>query len=303
MCGDSKKDHTMKRGWVYFNNGEVPSYHCFNEGCTAKGVGLLAKIQGISYKEAFAQVVQRYRGDTGDEIDLDDIDDEFRLDDDGIFKSIPDAVSKEMGFIIPSHWRELDDNCNKIISTRQVMSAPYAPANWKLYLDVKNDRIVIPWTKDGEIIGYQLRAIYKDQTPKYKFEADHEKPIFGLDNIDYSHKFGYMLEGIFDSIFVMNGLAIGGIQLSNTQSEIMVNYPLMRVYLLDNQWVDPSSKRETLKLLERGERVFIWPKGIKAKDVNEHVVSTGENPFIDPEFLQANTYNGAKGILRFKFNK
>jgi hypothetical protein len=183
------------------------------------------------------------------------------------------------------------------------MDAPFAPKNWKLYLSAKHSRIIVPWTKDGKIIGHQLRAIYKTQTPKYKFEKGNEKPIFGLDMIDHSLEDIYLIEGVFDSIFVKNGLAIGGIHLSESQKETMKNYMFNHVYLLDNQWVDPASKKETLKLLQDKKSVFIWPRDCKVKDVNEYVVSTGKNPFTDSEFLKANTYNGAKGILRFKFNK
>jgi hypothetical protein len=183
------------------------------------------------------------------------------------------------------------------------MEAPFAPKNWKLYLSAKHSRIIVPWIKDGNIIGHQLRAIYKTQTPKYKFEKGHEKPIFGLDMLDYAIQEAYLIEGVFDSIFVKNGLAIGGIQLSQSQKDTMQNYMFEHVYMLDNQWVDPASKKETLKLLNQKKSVFIWPKKFTAKDVNEHVVTTGENPFKDPDFLKANTYKGAKGILRFKFNK
>ena len=302
ICGDSKKDSNVKRGWIYFNAGDVPSYSCFNDGCTAHGTTLLAKIQGITNKQAFAQVVQRFR-ESGQDMNLSG--DEFLIDDDN-FEEFntpkPKPVEREE-LIIPEDWMALDKRADNIIKSRKIMEAPFAPKNWKLYLSAKHTRIVIPWVKDGKIISYQLRAIYKTQLPKYKFEKDIEKPIFGLDNINYDHSTAYLIEGAFDSIFVANGLAIGGIKLTKHQEEVMDNYMLDRVYLLDNQWVDTASKKETLKLLKAKKKVFIWPKAFKAKDVNEHVVSTGKNPFTDFKFLEDNTYTGLKGIMRFKFNK
>ena len=303
ICGDSNKDRTKKRGWIYFNPGEAPTYSCFNEGCSAIGIGLLALMQGIDKKEAFSQVLHRYRNRNDDSIITDD---DFFLDDDGFEELLPENIPetpKRTEFIIPSHWVDLDEKCQNIIDSRKIMEAPYAPEKWKLYLCTKNSRIVIPWTKDGNIIGYQLRAIYKNQEPKYKFEKDQEKPIFGFDNLDYEYNSVYLIEGVFDSIFVKNGLAIGGIRLSGNQTEIMNNYLFSHVYMLDNQWLDESAFKETHKLLKEGKTVFIWPRqGFPYKDVNEHVVKTGKNPFNDIDFLKTNTFSGLKGLIHFKFN-
>ena len=111
------------------------------------------------------------------------------------------------------------------------------------------------------------------------------------------------MEGVFDAIFVKNGLAIGGIHLTNDQKKLLSNYMLDHVYLLDNQWLDPSSMRESLKLLQKRQKVFIWPKNFQAKDVNEHVIKVGTNPFMDMDFLTSNTYHGLKGIIRLQFHK
>lgn len=300
ICGDSKKDPNTKRGWVHFNAGDVPSYYCFNEGCSAHGTTLLAKIQGITNKEAFTQVVQQFRDGGGQEMDFDD--GEFFIDDDN-FEELKPEPKKREEFIIPEDWMELDERAKNIIDSRKIMEAPFAPKNWKLYLSATHTRIVIPWTENGKIISYQLRSIYKTQIPKYKFEKGIEKPIFGLNNINYEHNKIYLIEGVFDSIFCANGLAIGGIKLTNNQEEVLNSYMLEHVYLLDNQWVDEASKKETLRLLKAKKKVFIWPKSFKSKDVNEHVVSTGKNPFTDFKFLEQNTYTGLKGIMRFKFNK
>jgi len=303
MCGDSTKDRTKKRGWIYFPAGEQPNYSCFNDGCSARGITLLAKMQNIDNKEAFSQVIQRHRNRNDDSIISDD---EFFLDDDGFeeFLDTPKVTPERQEFIIPAHWTELDEISQNIITSRKIMEAPYTPRNWKLYLCTKSSRIVIPWITNGKIKSYQLRSIYKNQQPKYKFEKGQTKPIFGFDTLDYDYSDVYLLEGAFDSIFVKNGLAIGGIRLSGTQKETLANYMFEHVYMLDNQWLDDSAFRETHKLLKEDKKVFIWPRdGFPYKDVNEHVVKTGKNPFNDPEFLKANTFSGLKGIIHFKFNK
>ena len=46
------------------------------------------------------------------------------------------------------------------------------------------------------------------------------------------------------------------------------------VWVLDSQWLDKTACDKTMKLLEAGETVFIWPFDIghKYKDFNEMVI-------------------------------
>jgi hypothetical protein len=113
----------------------------------------------------------------------------------------------------------------------------------------------------------------------------------------------YFVEGVFDAIFIKNGLAIGGIWLTNDQKHLLNNYEHNHVYLLDNQWQDTASMKESIKLLKKDHSVFIWPRNITHKDVNEYVVKEGSNPFKDEDFLVNNTYTGLKGIMHLKFYK
>ena len=75
-------------------------------------------------------------------------------------------------------------------------------------------------------------------------------------------------------------MAIYGIQensrhtLTSNQSDILNSkFLFKRTWVLDNQRLDQASMSKTKKLLEQGERVFIWPDALKQyKDFNEMCV-------------------------------
>ena len=82
-----------------------------------------------------------------------------------------------------------------------------------MYYDKVKNRLVIPWTKEY----YQERALTKQQEKeegKYLFPPNVDKPIYGLDTIDTNFKYLFLLEGVFDAIWVKNGLAVGSLILS-----------------------------------------------------------------------------------------
>jgi hypothetical protein len=75
------------------------------------------------------------------------------------------------------------------------------------------------------------------------------------------------------------------------------------VYLFDNQNVDPSSYDRITKLAKSDphQKVFLWPKNIKDKDVNEYVKRTKElTKFFDVGFLKENTMTALKASLMCK---
>ena len=105
-------------------------------------------------------------------------------------------------------------------------------------------------------------------------------------------------------MFVENGIALAGINESKTnnftptQISQLNQYPLhKKIWVLDNQVNDMTSKTKTKKLLDIGETVFIWPKSLSNyKDINEYCVDKGINSF-DEETIVENSYSGLKGML------
>ena len=70
------------------------------------------------------------------------------------------------------------------------------------------------------------------------------------------------------------------------------------IFVLDNQWVDNTSKKKTKCLLNAGKKVFIWPSEYKKfKDLNDICIQykLDEFPY---KFILKNTYSGMTGIVK-----
>lgn len=305
ICGDGKKK-TSRRGHFYLNEG---TYYCWNGGCPAhdKGFSGLQFLSLITHKpqhELKTELIKRAGSFSNALIKetkpTQTIDNLF---DDLIEKRNKNSTINNN--ILDSNWVDLPKFIQKDIDKRKIYSAPFIKPGWQLYYDKKTERIVIPWTDDY----YQLRAVTKKQekqSGKYLFPPEVEKPIFGLDKIDTSFKYLFLLEGVFDSIFVKNGLAVGSLTLSNKQKEILNDYKdYTIVYFMDNQYKDKSSLDQTLKIAKEQPfiNLFIWPDKLKDfKDVNETVIFNDNllKLWANEEFLKSRIFNGIKAKIQLK---
>ena len=284
ICGDSQKNKRKSRG-VYYT--KTNSYHCFNCGVSCGPYKLLAALQGVPEEAVKKDFVAEAR----------------RID---TSKRRPTAqvAEKKQEVDVLSHNADWTPSPLVVdfIRSRRLDEAPFKPAKWELYLDRKKHRIVLPWVRDGEMKYFQLRAIDKDQTPKYLFPPNVDKGVFGIDSIDDSLGMIFMLEGVIDSVFVRNGLAVGGTSLTEHQNSLLENYFSERVLLLDNQNVDETARKKLEKLARDHpeQKFFIWPKDISSKDVNELYVSTGDRRFEDMDFLRSRVFSGLRALMEMR---
>jgi len=293
-CGDSKKTKSKIRGWIFRNNGAPPSYWCYNCGEGSLAIELVALLENKSVGAVFGDILKENRGQ--------------RKSVPVVAATPPPPKPKPEDFEIPNCWIDLENHkdATTVVQNRKIFEAPNLPKNWKLYYSKKTKRIVLPWVRNNNIVYYQERAIYKEDTPKYLFPKVLEKDLFGLDNIDPSFPYIFVLEGAFDAVFCKNGICCGSISITNNQRELLKPYfDFKIVWLFDNQNIDATAKKTIMKLAEksRSNNFFIWPKSFKAKDVNEHFITTGTNPFYDESFLLENICSSTQASLRLKFNK
>jgi hypothetical protein len=287
FCDDAIKH--QKRGWYYLEND---SYYCFNAGCIANdGLTTGFKLLSLLKHEQIAVVKKDYLMSVKDLKSI-----LTRI------KTTPKvAAAPTEKLRIPNEWVDLPANIQSYIDDRMVQQAPgLYKKQMRLFWNSEMNRIVIPYIENGKIVYYQERSTTGGA--KYIFPTDLEKEIFGLDNIDKSFGSIYLLEGAFDSIFVKNGIALGGIKITQHQTEKINTkfFDYDRVYLFDNQNVDPSSHDRITKLAKSDpqQKVFLWPKNIKDKDVNEYVKRTKElTKFFDVGFLKENTMTALKASL------
>jgi hypothetical protein len=289
FCDDAIKH--QKRGWYYLDND---SYYCFNAGCVANdGLTTGFKLISMLKHEQISIIKKDYLMRVKD---LKSILTKIKL-------PAKQNVQVKEKLKIPNEWVDLPPNIQKYIDDRMVQQAPGLKKPMKLFWNSEMNRIVIPYIEHGQITYFQERSTTGGA--KYIFPPDIEKQIFGLDNIDKSFGVIYCLEGAFDSIFVKNGIALGGIKITQHQLDKLSTafFDYDRVYMFDNQNIDPTSYDRIGKLSKTDPRqkVFLWPKELKDKDVNEYVKRTKDvSKFFNVDFLKANTMTALKASLTCK---
>ena len=302
ICGDSSKSSSTKRGWYYPNTN---SYYCWNSGCEASDVGMsgmhfISRLLNKPFNELRVEYLNWCK------------DTDINADSCGLYEELNENAVVDTSdvdeFEIPDEWIDDPELIDAIVSHRKLDIAPFRPLNWRFWYDTKSERLVIPWLTYGKITYYQLRAIDATQLPKYKFPFDTVKSIEGSAQVSQQYNYLYYCEGCLDRIFIRNCISIGGIKFSNYQEEEVSNrFSLLTpVFFPDNPWVDSSTAEliEKRAKLTPNAQVFMWPKSMTQKDVNEYVMDTGDiETFADMEFLERNTITYIKAHIQLKFNK
>jgi 5S rRNA maturation endonuclease (ribonuclease M5) len=132
------------------------------------------------------------------------------------------------------------------------------------------NRIIIPYTNKGKIVGYTSRFL-DNRIPKY---LNEQQPgyVFGLDLQNENWKYAIVVEGILDAISI-DGIAMLHNEISDIQAQ-----QLKQLY--KEVIVVPDHDKAGLKLIDKaiqhGFNVSIpaWDKDIK--DVNDAVVRYGK---------------------------
>jgi hypothetical protein len=173
---------------------------------------------------------------------------------------------------------------------------------------VHKNRLVIPfYDTDNQIKFYQSRKLIdSDYRPKYLSKVGAEKTLYGANKIDPSIDYVFITEGPIDAFFIRNGLAVAGITSSvsnfteSQESQLRELVLYKKIWILDNQNLDNTSKTKTKKLLEQGESVFIWPN-THYKDLNEMCIDKKLNE-IEPSYIIENTFSNLRGLLKLTKN-
>ncbi|NBP04481.1 MAG: hypothetical protein EBU90_31235, partial [Proteobacteria bacterium] len=173
--------------------------------------------------------------------------------------------------------------CVEFIKNRRLDIAVNRPKS--LYVSLKDfthkNRLIIPFYNErNQIEFYQTRTILitENTKPKYLSKFNSDKTLYGLNNISLDHNCVYVFEGPINAMFMKNSVAVAGIQKGNQlftarqQEQFDTNLKwYKRIWVLDSQWLDETSRIKTEKLIDQGEHVFIWPEkyGKCFKDFNE----------------------------------
>jgi hypothetical protein len=155
---------------------------------------------------------------------------------------------------------------------------------------VHKNRICIPFqNRKGEVVFYQTRCL-DDSIPRYLGKLKYDKTLFGIDKITENIDYIFIFEGPIDAMFVKNGIAAAGLNLTNTQTTQLSEFPFhKKIWILDNPKYDQTANRKTLEMLNKGYNIFKWPETMDYKDFNEMAVKENLTE-IDYNIILENLY-------------
>jgi len=282
ICGDSKKNKTKTRGYLYTVKADV-NYRCHNCGASMTFSNFLKEIDPVVHKQ---YVFERFKqGRTGRGTVVEEPVFKFEAPQFKTSIDLPLASTVDVSRIYLEK-RKLDPT--KFYYAERFVE--YVNSH-KQSLDVKeHPRIIIPLYYEKNLVGVQGRTLNSNSV-KYitTIFYDEAPKIYGLDNIRRDAPV-FVTEGPFDSTFLLNSIAMCG-----ADSDVRKWGVSTPVWVYDNE---PRSKEITERIssaIARGDSVVIWPTGIEEKDINDMILAGHDVQSI----VESNTYSGLEANLQF----
>jgi hypothetical protein len=263
-CCDDKR----QRGGFILNGGDAVSYHCFNCGFKASWQ------PGRTISQKMSKLMR--------DLNMpDDVINQLRLEALRLNENSTATVRQviptfEVRALPPeskpiNEW--LDNVPEKLIPVleyiaQRKMYLDYYDFHWTPKVGFSN-RLIIPFYKDGIIVGYTARAV-NDAKPKYISE---QQPgyVFNLDKQTHDKEFVIVCEGPFDAISI-DGCALLGAEIKDSQNWLLKQLGKEIILVPDK---DHEGSRTVEQAIELGWSVSMpeWPEGIK--DVNDAMIKLG----------------------------
>lgn len=277
ICGDSHKSLSKKRGFYYL---KTASFYCFNCSTGMTGVKFLQILSGKEYADIKKEYAKEFVKNGIWKQCINDKEEQIKNNIDFMnIKSMLDSSLK----------MPLTSDAKKYLSNRMIDKAPFLREDLFSYKGSKGDYILIPWVVNGIDAYYQLNDYKKHGSLKYIFPKNSNKLVYGLDNIDLNWPYIIVFEGVYDSLFVKNAIAVGTKSLSDRQEKIIKErYPNHKICLsFDN---DKPGIDSMAKIIEKNEDVlfFRWfDNDTTEKDINEKILAVNDvKLFSKPSLLE-----------------
>ncbi len=252
ICGDSKKNKTKARGYVYRKLNDL-FYTCHNCGAGLSLGNFIKHVDESLYKE---YSLERYTSGKTNNSKLANT----------ILNITPtrfDKLEKAKTFEHAEWCDKLPEGhfCLDYLKHRKIDKSHYErllfTQNYKQFVDalipnhgkqlLDDARLVIPfYDAYNELIAVSGRALVtSDKTLRYvtiRTKESTDKLIFGMDRVNRS-KDVYIVEGPLDSLFIDNCVASGDANLTLAAKSISVG---KKILIFDNE---PRNK-EVMKLMQ-----------------------------------------------------
>jgi len=296
LCGDSQKNKTKCRGFVYRKKDDY-FYMCHNCSVSTTFYNFLKQVDESLLKE---YQLERYRNGTerGN----------YTKPDFSEAKEKP--VFKERIRLESIESLPEEHFAKRYIKSRKIPmvfeSELYFAPDFKQFIETlgiekenlhKDDqRLVIPfYDSKKNLIAIQGRALGKSEL-RYitiKLNDDFDK-VFGLDRINQDEMI-YVVEGPIDSMFLENAVATAD---ANLESITKLFDKSQVTLVFDNE---PRNKQIVEKInlaIDNHFNVVIWPEFIDSKDINEMVLD-GFSPDEIQDIISKNTFVNLRAKMEF----
>jgi len=284
ICGDSKKNKSKTRGYLYVVKANT-NYRCHNCGASMSLNNFLKEIDPAIHKQ---YALEKFKsGHTGRNFVADEPTFTFEEPKFKTKLSIPPCSEVQRGReylekrrLDPEKFYWAEDFTGFINSIKPTFGSNVP----------KESRIIIPLYYNKNLIGVQGRSLLPNSVKYITTIFYNDAPkIYGLDTIRKSSPV-FVTEGPFDSTFIRNSIAMCG--ADGDVGKWGVSTP---VWVYDNE---PRSKEITARIsktIAEGGSVVIFPSNIHEKDINDMVLAGHDVQSI----VESNVYNGLKAKLQF----
>jgi transcription elongation factor Elf1 len=302
VCGDSKKNKTKARGFVYRKENSY-YYTCHNCGLSVIFGNMLKAVDSSLYQqyvlEKFTEPKQTVKKEPAKPIQLFGPKPENIIGKTTIYnlhlprvrdleESNPARKYVESRMIPKEKWEEIfyaED-------FKKFMDETFPEHGKDLY---ENDpRLVLCYTNSsGEVTHVTGRTLGKSNLRYITIKLTEEKKVFNLHNIDVN-KTVYIVEGQFDSMFLDNALASGDSNLSRVAKELRLKD---FVLVFDNEPRNREINKLIGKAIDEDYPVVLFPEKIEQKDINDMILS-GISIESLRKMIDDNTYAGLSAKLQ-----
>ena len=294
LCGDSQKNKSKCRGYVYRKKNDY-FYMCHNCGASTSFFNFLKQVDPSMVEE---YQLERYKNSANTNSPEPTF---TELKVKPVFKKKLDLPSIES---LPDGHFAKDYVIGRKIPESRYSSLYYAE-DYKAFADsyeVKNDikegdkRLVIPfYDKEGNLTGFQGRALGYSKVRYITIKLVDDGPkIYGLDRVDETKRI-FVFEGPIDSMFIENSVAVASSALE-TASKYLDKSKIVLVF--DNE---PRNK-EIMVLMEHAIdnhfNVVVWPEMIREKDVNDMILEGFDTEELC-DIMDQHTYVNLRAKMEF----
>ena len=284
ICGDSKKNKTKTRGYLYTMKANV-NYKCHNCGASMSLGNFIKKIDTTLYKK---YSLEKFKdGFTGRNFVTEEPEFKFEAPKFAPKVDLPKASE------IPAAKLYLDKrnlDPTKFYYTDKFKAWVNTLVEKFDNIEYDEPRIIIPLIYKNQLIGFQGRALGPNSVKYITIMLEENAPkVYGIDKINEKEPI-YIVEGPFDSHFLDNSVAMVGADL-DTRPFGWSNY----IWVFDNEPRNREIVERINKAISRGDKVVIWPSNIVEKDINDMVLNGHQVQNI----VESNTFQGLQAKLNF----